>query len=147
MSGRNGLWPGFSPSRNMYAGAERGSDVVRAMIVDDEADMRLLIRMTLTLEAGIDVAAEASSGPEAVRVWHDIRPDVVVLDMRMPGMTGIETARAILELDPTQPIVMCSAWMDLDARAEAHRLGASCVDKIDIATLPATIHRAAKAAA
>jgi CheY-like chemotaxis protein len=76
-----------------------------------------------------------------------VHPDVVVLDMRMPGMTGLDVARRIFEKDPTQPIVLCSAYLDQADRDEAARIGVkACVDKTDIGTLADIVVKAARAA-
>ncbi|MDT7570553.1 MAG: two-component system, LytTR family, response regulator AlgR [Actinomycetota bacterium] len=117
------------------------------LIVDDEPDMRLLIGMSLTLDGACEVTAEAENGQEALDAWARERPDVVVLDMRMPGMTGLDVAKAIFEIDPTQPIVMCSAYMDQSDRDEATRIGVrACVDKTDMTRLAQVVVSVARAA-
>jgi CheY-like chemotaxis protein len=121
--------------------------VVTTLIVDDEPDMRLLIGMSLTLDGACEVTAEAADGEEGIRAWERTHPDVIVLDMRMPGLSGLDVAREILSRDPAQPIVMCSAYMDKDDRDEAARLGVTaCVDKNDLDRLAAVVLAAAKAA-
>lgn len=117
------------------------------LIVDDEPDMRLLIGMSLTLDGACEVTAEAADGSEGIRAWEQHHPDVVVLDMRMPGLSGLEVAREILSRNPKQPIVMCSAYMDTSDQAEALRLGViACVDKNDMDRLAAVVCAAAQAA-
>ena len=124
-----------------------GGDTIRTLIVDDEADMRLLIGATLSLDSGIEIAGEADDGPAGLARWRDVRPDVVVLDMRMPGMSGLEVARQILAEDPAQTVVMCSAYMDQDDRDEAHSIGVSAVvDKMDIGRLAGVVSEAHRAA-
>jgi CheY-like chemotaxis protein len=123
------------------------SDVVTTLIVDDEADMRFLIGMSLTLDGACEVTAEAADGHEAIEAWERLRPDVMVLDMRMPGLSGLDVARAIFARDPGQPIVMCSAYLDDEDRVEAHRLGViACVDKTDMAKLAEVVCSATRAA-
>lgn len=120
--------------------------MVRALIVDDEEDMRLLVRITLALDERCEVVGEAADGAQGLLEWERSRPDVIVLDMRMPGESGLEVARRILDLEPTQPIVMCSAYMDQHDRDEASRLGvAAVVDKNNILELPAVVCAAAAA--
>ena len=106
---------------------------VRVLIVDDEEDMRALVRNLITLANDrLSVAGEASSGAEAVNVWREVRPEVVLLDQRMPGLSGLETAKAILREDPTQMIVLFSAYMDADMTSAADELGVrACVSKRD----------------
>jgi two-component system chemotaxis response regulator CheY len=107
------------------------------LIVDDVPDMRFLMRVTLWSENSTDITDEAVSGEHALAVWRDSKPDVVVLDMKMPGLSGLDVARQMLADDPTQRVVMCSAYMDQDDIAEATRIGvAACVDKYQITTLP-----------
>ncbi|MCU1589558.1 MAG: two-component system response regulator [Frankiales bacterium] len=117
------------------------------LIVDDEPDMRLLIGMSLTLDGACEVTAEAADGEQALTAWARERPDVVVLDMRMPGLSGLDVARRIFALDPTQPIVICSAYLDQADRDEAKRIGVvACVDKTDLTRLADVVCAAARAA-
>jgi CheY-like chemotaxis protein len=121
--------------------------VVTTLIVDDEPDMRLLITMSLTLDGACEVTAEAGDGEAALAAWAKDRPDVVVLDMRMPGMSGLDVARRILAVDPQQPIVICSAYLDQADRDEARLLGVlACVDKNDMTRLAEVVVSIARAA-
>jgi CheY-like chemotaxis protein len=122
--------------------------VVTTLIVDDEPDMRFLLGMSLTLDGACEVTAEASDGEEAIEAWERTRPDVIVLDMRMPGLSGLDVARRILAMDPQQPIVICSAYLDAHDRAEASRIGVvACVDKTDLAQLADVVVAASRRAA
>src|SRR4051812_30900540 len=85
--------------RTMVAERATGGTVgtVRVLIVDDEDDMRALIRSHIEIaNHGLSVAGVASDGDEALRRWRQDRPDVVLLDQRMPGLSGLETAEVIL---------------------------------------------------
>ena len=118
--------------------------VVRMLIVDDEPDMRLLMRMTLDVELFIDVTAEATDGDEAVEAWRAHKPDVIVMDMRMPRMSGLLAAEEILAAQPDQAIIMCSAYMDAVERDRASAVGIrECLDKYDIVRLADAVRRAA----
>lgn len=111
---------------------------VGALVVDDEEDIRLLMR-TVIRTAGDDltVCGEAADGADALEAVDRTDPDVVVLDQRMPGLTGIETAREILRRRPRQHIVMCSAYLDPELRRDAEIVGVSaCLAKGDIRRLP-----------
>jgi two-component system, chemotaxis family, chemotaxis protein CheY len=109
---------------------------MRTLIVDDLPDMRFLMRATLWTEDDQDITDEAESGEHALELWRDSKPDVVVLDMLMPGLSGLDVAREMLAENPQQRVVMCSAYMDQDDVAEATRIGvAACVDKYAITTL------------
>jgi len=69
-------------------------------------------------------------------------PDVVILDNRMPGITGLQLAHLILSEMPEQAVILYSAFLDEEIRAEARRVGISaCVSKTDIRTLPDVIKR------
>jgi DNA-binding NarL/FixJ family response regulator len=117
-------------------GTEDGAGV-HTLIVDDEPDMRFLMRATLLSDVVDDVTDEACDADEAMAAWQLSKPDVIVLDLRMPGRSGLDLAREILATDPAQRVVMCSAFMEPDDVAEAHRIGvAAVVDKYQITTLP-----------
>ena len=115
--------------------------VPNTLIVDDEGDIRLLLQLAIDgADHGLRVAAQASTGEEALEIHSDVDVDVVVLDNRMPGLTGIETATALLEQDPGLPIVLYSAHLDHDTRAAADRAGIrACISKGNIAELVATL--------
>jgi DNA-binding NarL/FixJ family response regulator len=122
--------------------------VLRTLIVDDDVDMRFLVRMTIEVaNHGLSVAGEADSGSAALDQIAMDRPEVVVLDNRMPGMTGLETARRILADHPEQPIILFSAYLDADTIAEAKQLGIRAVmDKTEVDRLPETLWQLAPGA-
>jgi two-component system nitrogen regulation response regulator GlnG len=122
--------------------------VLRALIVDDDRDMRFLVRMTIEVaNHGLAVAGEANSGTEAIAAVQVDRPEVIVLDNRMPGMTGLETARHILSEHPEQSIILFSAYLDADTIAEARELGIhACMDKTDVDRLPEALWQLAAGA-
>ena len=111
---------------------------IPTLIVDDEEDVRSLVRMVVeAANEGLMVSGEAANGDEALERWRDERPAVVVLDQRMPGMSGLEVAQQILAQDPRQPIILFSAFLDQSTREEARRLGVRvCLDKTQVARLP-----------
>ena len=94
---------------------------IRVLIVDDERDFLDSLAKRLTLR-GLQVVA-ASSGAEALQVLERDAIDVVVLDVRMPGMDGVETLRRIKRLYPQVEVVMLTGHADLDASLEGMRLG------------------------
>lgn len=111
------------------------------LIVDDEGDMRLLLYLVITNEDhGLRVIGEASTGDEALIIRRELDVDVVVLDHRMPGLTGLETARAMLAEDPDLPIVLYSAFIDDVMAEEARQIGVrACVRKGDVPSLIAAL--------
>jgi CheY-like chemotaxis protein len=112
---------------------------VRVLVADDEADIRLVVATTLTAE-GLTVVADAVDGHDAVVSWRVHQPDVVVMDVRMPGMSGLEAAETMLDERRDQPIVLFSAGLDGPVRARAVELGISaCLDKNEIRQLPGLV--------
>jgi two-component system chemotaxis response regulator CheY len=80
----------------------------RVLITDDAAFMREMLREILT-DGGYEVVAEAADGDEALTRFREHRPDVITLDIVMPGKSGLDVLREITALDPSACIVMCSA--------------------------------------
>lgn len=112
------------------------------LIVDDESDVRLLLQLTIDQEnRGLRVVGEAASGDEALQVRRGLDVDLVVLDHRMPGLTGLETASAMLAETPDLPIVLYSAFADDRIVADARQIGVrECVEKGDAPRLIAVLH-------
>jgi CheY-like chemotaxis protein len=106
-------------------------DSLRVLIVDDEDDMRALLRQMIELAGdGLAVAAEAVDGDEALRRWREHRPDVVLMDHRMPGLSGLETAELMLRERPNQAVVLFTAHLDPDIERTATAMGIrACVAK------------------
>jgi two-component system response regulator YesN len=122
--------------------------MLRALIVDDDSDMRFLVRMTIEVaNHGLSVAGEAESGAEAIASMEQDLPEVVVLDSRMPGLTGLETARRILADHPDQSIILFSAYLDAETVAQAQALGVRmCLDKTDVDRIPEVLWQLAAGA-
>lgn len=114
---------------------------IGALIVDDAEDVRMLVRLLIdAANHGLFVAGEAASGPEALDRLDEIDPAVVVLDERMPGMSGLETATIILRHRPGQAMLLCSAYVDDDLRRRAEAVGIRvCLTKDHLAELPAAL--------
>ncbi len=86
--------------------------MTRVMLVDDHAVVRVGFRMLLQAAPDIQVVAEAESGEAACQKYAEAAPDVVVMDLAMPGMGGIEAVRRILARDPRARILALSAHED-----------------------------------
>ncbi len=80
----------------------------RILVVDDAAFMRMMIRNILT-KNNFEVAGEAANGEEAVSKYIELSPDLVTLDITMPGMDGVTVLKKIRQHDPNARVVMCSA--------------------------------------
>jgi len=85
---------------------------IGVMLVDDHAVVRMGFRLLLEGSSDIKVVAEADSGEEACRKFPDVRPDVVVMDISMPGIGGLEAIDRILAREPTARILVLSAHED-----------------------------------
>ena len=86
--------------------------MIRVLIVDDSPPVALLLEAMLHREPGLAVVGRAASGTEAIALTQRLRPDVITMDLNMPGMGGIEAIRRIMEELPT-PIVVVSTAVDL----------------------------------
>jgi DNA-binding NarL/FixJ family response regulator len=98
---------------------------IGVLVADDQSMVRAGFRMLLAREDGIEVVAEAANGLEAVREAARARPTVVLMDIRMPELDGLEATRRILAADPTARVLILTTF-DLDEYIyEALRAGAS----------------------
>ncbi len=89
-----------------------GERAIRVMLVDDHAVVRMGFRLLLQGTPDIEVSAEAESGEEAVRLFPEVRPDVVVMDISMPGIGGLEAIGRILARQPAARVLVLSAHED-----------------------------------
>lgn len=95
----------------------------RILIIDDEPDMRLAVRNVLKLR-GYEVF-EAGDGPSALEMARAERPDLVLLDLRLPGMDGIEVLAGLKKIDETVPVVMITGYGHIQSAVDVMKLGAS----------------------
>ncbi|MCE5191970.1 MAG: response regulator transcription factor [Actinomycetia bacterium] len=82
----------------------------RVFIVDDHELVRYALRTVLEAESGITVVGEAACGDDALDLFEDANPDIVLLDLRMPGMPGIDVCRRLLEMDPTLKVIVLTSY-------------------------------------
>jgi DNA-binding NarL/FixJ family response regulator len=98
---------------------------MRVMIVDDHPVTRDGLRAALGTAEDVEVVGEASSGEEAVKVVNEVTPDVVFMDVRMPGMNGIEATRAIRQGNPDTRVILFTVDESRASIAEAIQAGVS----------------------
>jgi len=104
---------------------------LRVIVVDDTAHVRRMLAEMLRLD-GFDVGGEAGDGAQAVALCTTVEADVVVCDLRMPLVDGLDVTRRVHALKPDLPIVLYTAYLDADIEREARAAGAALVlTKVD----------------
>ncbi len=104
---------------------EEGTTPVRLLIADDHALVRSGLRSMLQREPGIEIVGEARNGREAVELCRSLRPDLVLMDVRMPEMDGLEATRAIKHQRPETGVLMVTMHENRDYMLEATKAGAA----------------------
>ena len=97
--------------------------MAKVMICDDAAFMRMMIKDILT-KNGYNIVGEAENGAKAVEKYAELKPDLVLMDITMPDMDGIQALKKIKEIDPNANIIMCSAMGQQAMVIEAIQSGA-----------------------
>ena len=95
----------------------------KILVVDDAQFMRMMLKNILS-GAGYDIVGEGENGVQAIEKYKDLKPDLVVMDMIMPEMGGIDAVREIVKLDPGARVLMCSAMGQQALVVEAIQVGA-----------------------
>jgi DNA-binding NarL/FixJ family response regulator len=99
-------------------------DVVRVLVVDDHALFAEALMLTLGIDDRIQVVGSAANGAEAVALAQELRPDVVLMDVHMPTMDGIEATRHVRRVSPGSRVVIVSAARSPEFAAHARLAGA-----------------------
>lgn len=103
---------------------EKADEALRVVLADDHHFFREGMRELLAAQ-GVTVVGEATNGTEAITLTRKLKPDVVVIDLKMPGLSGVEAIRHILAASPEQPIVVLTASAEEHDVLEALAAGAS----------------------
>jgi two-component system, NarL family, invasion response regulator UvrY len=94
------------------------------LVVDDQAPFRMAVKAVLRRLACFELAAEASDGPEAIRLVDELHPELVLMDINMPQMSGIEATRQITAAHPEVVVFLCSTYDAADLPRDATDSGA-----------------------
>jgi DNA-binding NarL/FixJ family response regulator len=97
---------------------------VSVLIVDDQMPFRAVARTVVGLTDGFTVADEAESGEDAVTKAEAAPPDLVLMDINLPGINGIEATRRIRAANPNVAVILLSTYSEADLPADAHEVGA-----------------------
>jgi DNA-binding NarL/FixJ family response regulator len=100
------------------------SDVLRVLIADDHPVFRGGLRALLSTDPGFEVVAEAADGSEAVQLAATLRPDVVLMDLHMPDLDGVDATAQIMRDNPTAAVMVLTMFDDDDSVFAAMRAGA-----------------------
>ena len=101
-----------------------GTDTVGVLIVDDQAPFRDVARTVIALSPGFDVVAEAASGEEAIAAADDRHPNLVLMDINLPGINGLEATRKIVDDHPETIVILLSTYTRDDLPEDARACGA-----------------------
>lgn len=117
------------------------SDIIHVLLVDDHAIVREGLRLAIERRGGFKVVGEAASGAQAIRDAERLRPDVVLMDVRLESESGLDVCRAIRRSAPAARVLMLSAFVDEHTVSEAVKAGASgyVLKNIDTAELARAI--------
>lgn len=96
---------------------------MKILLVDDSTYIRTVLGSVIT-EAGFEVAGEAADGTEAIRKYMDLKPDLVLMDVIMEPMNGMDATKAILDQDPAAKILMVTVLEDKDILLNFAKIGA-----------------------
>jgi len=115
---------------------------IRVMVVDDTDHVRRMLTSMLSLD-GYEVVSDVASGPAALEAVEAANPDIVVIDYKMPGMDGLDTARGIRERRQGQVMILYTAYIDEKLERDAAGAGISlCIGKVDgLSSLEREINR------
>ena len=115
---------GDGPDAERDAETREGNELVRVLVVDDHPAFRRALTSALRLVEDIEVAGEAGGGVAACEEAEQLEPDVIVMDLSMPDLSGIDAMKRIHESRPDLPVVILTAHADEGVEREAFEAGA-----------------------
>ena len=98
---------------------------VRVLIVDDQEPFRLAARMVVEATEGFEVVGEAETGEDSVTMAHDLHPDLVLMDVNLPGINGLDATRQILSDSGTVVVLLLSTYEEEEYAPRAAECGAT----------------------
>jgi DNA-binding NarL/FixJ family response regulator len=98
---------------------------VRVLIVDDQAPFRMAARMVVDATEGFEVVGEAESGEDSVELARELSPDLVLMDVNLPGIDGLDATRQILSASDTVVVLLLSTYEEAEYAPRAAECGAS----------------------
>jgi DNA-binding NarL/FixJ family response regulator len=109
--------------------------MIKIVIADDQSAVREGLRMRLALEVDMQIVGEARDGRDALDVVPRLRPDIVIMDMEMPNMNGLDAAKALQTLAPNIRVIILTIHDDEISHKRAHEAGVAgfvckCADEI-----------------
>jgi DNA-binding NarL/FixJ family response regulator len=113
------------PMKTSAASITNLEHAIRVLIVDDEAPFTRMVQALLEVEQGIEVVGTAQDGKQAVELAHDLEPDVIVMDISMPIMNGLDATREIRAQDPTASVLILTGGSNVVEIDEARTIGAA----------------------
>ena len=102
---------------------------IKVLLVDDHEMVRIGLAAVLDTEEGIEVVGEASNGQDGIRLAQSYKPDVVLMDLVMDGMDGVETTRKLLDLQPDCKVIVLTSYID-DSKMYPEIGRASCRERV-----------------
>jgi DNA-binding NarL/FixJ family response regulator len=116
---------------------------MNVLIVDDNPTMRRVVRELFESDPAFEVCGDAENGREAIEKAAELRPDLIVMDLSMPVVNGLDATRGIKRIMPSVPVILFSGYSDILAQEEARSAGISTlVPKSEPSMLIEAAHRA-----